>query len=97
MTADGEEPGFTIYALHGAATAPRPARDLPRLLVAALRIVWAAGRREAAIAIALQLVGGLGTGAVVLLGKRVLDGVLAADRSGDGIGHFLPSVLVLAG
>jgi ATP-binding cassette subfamily B protein len=97
VTADGEEPGFTIYALHGAATAPRSARDLPRLLVAALRIVWAAGRREAAIAIALQLVGGLGTCAVVLLGKRVLDGVLAADRSGDGIGHFLPSVLVLAG
>jgi ATP-binding cassette subfamily B protein len=96
VAADAAEPGFTIYALHGAA-APRSARELPRLLAAALRIVWAAGRREATIAIALQLVGGLGTGAVVLLGKRVLDGVLAADRSGDGIGGFLPSVLVLAG
>jgi ATP-binding cassette subfamily B protein len=97
VAADGAEPGFTIYDLHDAAVAPRSARELPRLLGAALRIVWAAGRREAAIAIALQFVGGLGTGAVVLLGKRVLDGVLAADRSGDGIGGFLPSVLVLAG
>jgi ATP-binding cassette, subfamily B, bacterial len=90
------EPGFTIYDLHGAA-APRSRRELPRLTLAALRIVWAAGRREATIAIALQVVGGLGTAAMVLLGKQVLDGILAADRSGDGISSFLPSALLLAG
>jgi ATP-binding cassette subfamily B protein len=45
------EPGFTIYALHGA-DAPRSARELPRLIMAALRIAWAAGRREATLALA---------------------------------------------
>jgi ATP-binding cassette subfamily B protein len=89
------ESTFTIYDLHGR-DAPRSARELPRLVLAALRIVWSAGRRQAALALALQLVGGLGTGAVVLLGKQVLDGLLAADRSGGGIADFLPSAAALA-
>jgi ATP-binding cassette subfamily B protein len=91
-----EEAGFTIYDLHGA-SAPRSPRELPRLIVAALRIVWAAGRRQAALAIALQLLGGLGTGVTVLLGRRVLEGVLAADRTGAGVGGFLGSAAALAG
>ena len=84
-----------IYDLHGR-DAPRRRRELPGLVAAALRIVWAAGPREATIAIALEIVGGLGTGAMVLLSKRILDGILAADRSGAGVEDFLPDVAVLA-
>ena len=89
------ESTFTIYDLHDAG-APRSARELPRLVLAALRIVCAAGRREAATAIALQLVGGFGTAAIVLLGKQVLDGLLTADRTGGGIDDVLPSAVALA-
>jgi hypothetical protein len=64
--------------------------------LAALRIVWSAGRGEAAVALALQLVGGLGTAAVVLLGRRVLDGLLAANRTGGGIADLLTSTVTLA-
>ena len=86
------ETTFTIYDLHDT-DVPRSPRELPRLVLAALRIVWSAGRRQAAIAIALQVVGGLGTAALVLLGKHVLDGLLAADRTGGGIEDFLPRTL----
>jgi ATP-binding cassette subfamily B protein len=89
------ETTFTIYDLHGK-DEPRSARELPRLVLAALRIVWAAGPRHAAIALVLQVLGGLGTGALVLLGKQVLDGLLAADRTGGGIEDFLPSAVALA-
>ena len=62
MNAESEaaEPGFTIYDLH-TADSPRRPQELPRLVAAALRIVWAAGPREAATATVLQIVGGLGT------------------------------------
>jgi hypothetical protein len=53
--------------------------------------VWAAGPREAALALALQIVAGLGTGAMVLVGQRVLSGVLDSDRSGGDVGDFLPA------
>jgi ATP-binding cassette subfamily B protein len=96
VAAENSEPGFTVYDLHGVAT-PRSARELPRLVLAALRIVWAAGRREAALALALQIVGGLGAGAMVLVGQRVLSGVLTADASGGDVRDFLPSALALAG
>ena len=89
------ETTFTIYDLHDT-DVPRSPRELPRLVLAALRIVWSAGRRQSAIAIALQVVGGLGTAALVLLGKQVLDGLLAADRTGGGIEDFLPSAAALA-
>jgi ATP-binding cassette, subfamily B, bacterial len=87
--------GFTIYDLHQT-DGRRSARELPRLIAAALRIVWAAGRREALTTAALQVVSGIGVTAVVLLGKRVLDDVLAADRTGGDFGDFLPSVVALA-
>ena len=89
------ETTFTIYDLHDT-DVPRSPRELPRLVLAALRIVWSAGRRQSAIAIALQVVGGLGTAALVVLGKQVLDGLLAADRTGGGIEDFLPSAAALA-
>jgi hypothetical protein len=69
--ARGRRGTFTIYDLHNA-DVWRSASELPRLVAAALRIAWSAGPREAAIAIVLQLVGGLSTAAVVLLGKQVL-------------------------
>ena len=77
------ESTFTIYDLH-TADVPRSPRELPRLVRAALRIVWSAGRREAAIAIALQLVAGLGTAAVVLLGKQVIDGCWPPTGPAEG-------------
>jgi hypothetical protein len=92
VAAENSEPGFTLYDLHGVA-APRSARELPRLVLAALRIVWAAGRREAALALARQIVGGLGAGAMVLAG-------LLTSQRGEAFYRFafgMPRVIASAG
>lgn len=69
--------------------------ELPGLLRVAFEIVWAAGRRELASTLALQVVVGVATAVAVLAGKGVLDGVLAAHAGDAGVEGFLPSVLVL--
>ncbi len=71
-------------------------RELPGLLRVALGIVWAAGRRELAFMVALQLPIGGATAVGVLASKAVLGGVFAAHASDGGFGAFLPSVLLLA-
>lgn len=51
-----------------------PVRGLPRLCAEAIRLVWAAGRREVLACIALAAVNGAGLGIMVLLGGDVLGG-----------------------
>jgi ATP-binding cassette subfamily B protein len=88
--------GFTVYDLHVGADAPRSARELPGLAAAAVRIMWGAARREALAVAVLQLVSGIGLGLGVVLGARVLDGLPAADQSGEGAEAFLGSAAALA-
>src|SRR4051794_37548997 len=71
-------------------------RELPGLLRVALGIVWAAGRRELAFMLALQVAVGIATAVGVLASRDVLSGVLAAHASDGGFEAFLPSVGVLA-
>jgi ATP-binding cassette subfamily B protein len=72
-------------------------RRLPRLWWAAIQLVWAAGRRELLVSLALRFVGGVTLGVVLLLGRRVLDQVLAAGQSSADFAHALPLVLVMTG
>lgn len=64
-------------------------RKLPRLARQALRLVWAAGRREFLVTTALQAFQGFGVTAQLLLGKEVLESVL--ERSGPS-GSFLTAL-----
>ncbi|HET8788055.1 MAG TPA: ABC transporter ATP-binding protein, partial [Actinomycetes bacterium] len=66
-----------------------------RLCREAVRLVSAAGRRELLVVLAIKVVNGVGLAVVLLLGKQVLDGVIAAGRGGAGPGLVLPRLLLL--
>jgi ATP-binding cassette, subfamily B, bacterial len=73
----------------------RSLRRLPGLCRAAVRLVWAAGRRELLAALAIKAVNGAGLALVLLLGRDVVVAVGAADRSGAGAAAVLPKLLLL--
>jgi ATP-binding cassette subfamily B protein len=87
--------GFTIFDLESAQH-NRSRRELPRVIAGAVRLLWAAGRRELATLVALEALAAAGIAALVLLGQDALSGVLAADRTGGGWSGFLPQVAALA-
>jgi len=71
--------GVTIYDVRRLGS-DRSRRELPRIVAGALRLVWAAGRRELATVLALEALGAIGLAGLVLLGREVLSSVLEADR-----------------
>ncbi|HEV8296426.1 MAG TPA: hypothetical protein VGQ20_03985, partial [Acidimicrobiales bacterium] len=68
---------------------------LPKLILSALRIVWRAAPREFALAASVQMVGGIGIAAQLLVGRKVLSEVLGSGTTSD-FGDVLPSVALLA-
>jgi ABC-type multidrug transport system fused ATPase/permease subunit len=94
--ADAAAPGaptiFDLNRLDGR----RPLRDLPGLVGGAVRIMWAAGRWQLASTIALQVLSGLGLLAAVVLGRDLVNAILAADRTGGTLSDVLPDALGLA-
>jgi ATP-binding cassette subfamily B protein len=90
-----EPEGVTWADIYDSPEVDRSVRRLPRLCREAVQLVWAAGRRELLIVLVIKAVNGVGLAAVLLLGKGVLDGVIAAGRSGTGAGQVLPRLLLL--
>jgi ATP-binding cassette subfamily B protein len=72
------------------------ARDLPRLALAALRFVAAAGRRQLIVMLAMEAASAVLLGIGVLLARDVLQAVLDADQAGSGWQDVLPSLAGLA-
>jgi ATP-binding cassette subfamily B protein len=94
--ADAAAPGApTIFDLNRF-DSRRPLRDLPGLIGGAVRIMWAAGRWQLASTIALQVLSGLGLLAAVVLGRDLVNAILAADRTGGTLSDVLPDALGLA-
>jgi ATP-binding cassette subfamily B protein len=93
--ANSDAAGVTWSDIYESPQVDRSLRRLPRLCREAVQLVWAAGRRELLIVLVIKAVNGLGLAAVLLLGKGVLDGVIAAGRSGAGAGLVLPRLLLL--
>jgi hypothetical protein len=92
----GDDPGaVTWYDIHESPKVDRSLRRLPRLCREAVQLVWAAGRRELLVVLVIKAVNGLGLAVVLLLAKNVLDGVIAAGRSGAGAAEVLPALLLL--
>jgi ATP-binding cassette subfamily B protein len=87
--------GVTWADIYDSPQVDRSLRRLPQLCREAVQLVWAAGRRELLVVLAIKAVNGAGLAAVLLLGKGVLDGVIAAGRSGAGTGTVLPRLLAL--
>src|SRR5918994_4003514 len=71
-------------------------RHLPRLTREALRIAWAAGRFDVMVTAALQVVGGFGIAALLLLGQAALDALLRAVQEGASLRSLLPWALAMA-
>jgi ATP-binding cassette subfamily B protein len=84
----------TIYQLNQ--PTERSKRELPRVIAGALKLMWAAGPRELATAVGVELAGAIGLGVAVLLGRDVLEGLVEADRTGAGWDSFAPALVALA-
>jgi ATP-binding cassette, subfamily B, bacterial len=85
----------TWYELVDPPKVDRSLRRLPRLCREAVRLVWAAGRRELLVTLAIKVVTAAGLAVVLLLGRDVIAGAIAAGRSGTGAGPVLPRLLLL--
>jgi ATP-binding cassette, subfamily B, bacterial len=69
-------------------------RDLPKLLVDSIKLVWSAGRNTFLLTSTLQLVAALGIAAQLFVAKAVLDSVLGAGGS-VGFGDVAPALVAL--
>ena len=83
QSGSGKRAGPTIYELNARGEGRSP-RDIPRLVAAGLAITWHAGRRELITVGVLELVSGAGVAAEVVVGRRVLAAVLAAEHVSAG-------------
>jgi len=93
--AERDSEPVTWYDIVEPQKVPRSLRRLPGLCREAVRLVWAAGRRELVAAMAIKAVNGAGLAVVLLLGRDVIAAVAAAGRSGAGAGPVLPRLLLL--
>ena len=93
----GPADGFSVYDHIRPDPDGRSIRHLPTLAAGAVRLVWRAGRLEFAVSAFLQTLSGIGIAVEVLVGRKVLAELLAAQRHGDGLASLLPAVGVLGG
>jgi ATP-binding cassette, subfamily B, bacterial len=73
----------------------RSLRALPRLLVGAFRLVWAAARGQFILNVVLLAVGSAALALQVLVGKRLLTELLA-DNASKNFSSAVPSIILLA-
>jgi len=79
----GKRAGPTIYELNAGGEG-RSRREIPQLVAAGLAITWRAGRRELITMAVLELLSGIGVAAEVVVGRRVLEAILATQHAGAG-------------
>jgi ATP-binding cassette subfamily B protein len=90
----GKRAGPTIYELNARGEG-RSAREIPRLVAAGLGITWRAGRRELIIMAVLELLSGVGVAAEVVVGRRLLEVILATQHTSVGLASVWPSAALL--
>ena len=86
--------GFDLDALYHP-NVDRDLRYLPRLLLGALRLVWAAAPGQLVLNVVLQGVGSVALALQVLVGKQLLSKLLADNTTKD-FSSAIPSVVLLA-
>ena len=92
-TSDGKRAGPSIYELNAGGEG-RSAREIPRLVAAGLAITWHAGRRELVTMAALEVLSGVGVAAEVVVGRRVLEAILATQHTNAGLAGVWPSAAI---
>lgn len=86
---------FNLYELLAPVRRPST-RQLPRLVVGALKLVWDAARIEISVATGLQILAGLALAAQVLIARRLLSAFLQVGH-GASTASILPDLLAMAG
>jgi ATP-binding cassette, subfamily B, bacterial len=86
----------TIYDIQAAEESKVRVRALPRLTRQALRIAWAAGRREFLLSTLLQIIGGGGIALLLLVGQQGLQALLDALQGGQSLAAVAPWALAIA-
>jgi ATP-binding cassette, subfamily B, bacterial len=71
-------------------------RKLPSNVARSVRLVWEANKPAAAVSIGLAVVSGAGLAVQLLVGREVLQAVLAASSADAGLRSVLPQLAVLA-
>jgi ATP-binding cassette, subfamily B, bacterial len=94
-SSSGKRAGPTIYEMN-ASPEGRSGREMLRLVGAGLAITWRAGRRELITMTALEVVSGIGVAAEVVVGRRVLEAILAVQHTKLGLASVWPSFALLA-
>lgn len=91
-----DKPARGEFRLDHALASPsqRRLRDLPKLMLGAVALVWRAAPRELLITSGLQLVSSVGLGAQVLVSRSLLEHVLAGKQ--DGYSAAIPDIAILA-
>src|SRR5262252_3081962 len=84
-SSSGKRAGPTIYEMN-ASPEGRSRREMLRLIGAGLAITWRAGRRELITMTALE----------VVVGRRVLEAILATQHTSAGLASVWPSFAFLA-
>lgn len=90
----GKRAGPTIYEMN-AEGAKRSPRDLLRLAVSGVGIVWHAARRELIAMTVLEVISGVGTAVQVVVGRGALTALLATQHGG-AVADVWPGVVALA-
>src|SRR5947209_5086143 len=93
--ADGRR--FSVYDHIRTPPDRRSLRELPRLVTGSLRLTWRAGPAALVVSGLLQLLAGIGVAAQLLVARRFLDEVIAAEHSGRSFGDVVPAMAVLGG
>ena len=79
-----------------APVAERNARQLPRLVAGAIKLVWSAAPRELLLATGLQVLSSVGLAVQVLVGRKLLSAFIQVGHGGSA-GSVLPALMALAG
>src|SRR5262249_23480403 len=95
QSSSGKRAGPTIYEMNASPEA-RSGREMLRLVGAGLAITWRAGRRELITMTALEVLSGLGVAAEVVVGRGVLEAILATQHASAGLASVWPSFALLA-
>lgn len=97
MAAEGASSRFTLYDMKASSRGRQGAREIPSMMLEALRLAWSAGSRPLVFVIALQVVSAALIAVQLLVGRQVLQGLIAAAGQ-TGLGESLvPAIAVLVG
>lgn len=94
---EGNEDRFDVVAFAvEQANQHTPVRELPRLLLRAISLVYRAAPRQLILTVVLAIVGAAFTGAQVLVGKNALEALVRVDQDHASVASALSPFLILA-